>query len=108
MAIAEGSGGTGQCVVGVSNGYWGESKLSGNPAKERIPPLSPLWFIACQRLVRRQCRKSNRSSRYPRLFFVRGLPQHVAAAPHGFDVVLAARGVGEFLAQLAYKDVNYF
>ena len=37
MAIAEGSGGTGQCVVGVSNGYWGESKLSGNPAKERFP-----------------------------------------------------------------------
>jgi len=34
----------------VSNGYWGESKLRGNPAKERFPLLSPLWFIACQRL----------------------------------------------------------
>ena len=34
------------------------------------------------------------------------LAQHVAAAPHRFDVVLAVRGVGELFAQLADEDVD--
>ncbi len=36
------------------------------------------------------------------------LPQDIAATPDRFDVVLAARGGGEFFAQLAHKHVNYF
>ena len=42
------------------------------------------------------------------LFFVRGFPQHVAATPHGFEVVFAAGGVGQFFAQIAEEDVNDF
>src|ERR1700683_5340744 len=34
------------------------------------------------------------------------LAQHVAAAPHRFDVVFAVRGVGEFFAELADEDVD--
>src|SRR5262245_7735406 len=34
------------------------------------------------------------------------LAQHVAAAPHRLDVVLAVGGVGELLAQLADEDVD--
>src|SRR5262249_52031566 len=37
---------------------------------------------------------------------VRRLAQDVAAAPHGLDVVLAAGGVGELLAQLADEHVD--
>ena len=48
------------------------------------------------------------SSRCRYRFFVRGVPQHVAATPHGFDVVFAARGVGELLAQLAHEHVDDF
>src|ERR1700738_4329762 len=39
---------------------------------------------------------------------VGGLAQHIAAAPHGFDEVLATRCVGEFLAQLADEYVDDF
>ena len=42
------------------------------------------------------------------VFFVRGFPQHVAATPHGFEVVFAAGGVGQFFAQIAEEDVNDF
>src|SRR5438132_12638225 len=45
------------------------------------------------------------SGRYACLVLGR-LAQHVAAAPHGLDVVLAARGVGELLAQLADEHVD--
>src|SRR5215469_1511254 len=34
------------------------------------------------------------------------LAQHIAAAPHRLDVVLAARSIGELLAQLADEDVD--
>src|SRR5689334_4495221 len=37
---------------------------------------------------------------------VTGFPEHVAAAPHGLDVVLAVRRVGELLAQLADEHVD--
>src|SRR5262249_44843409 len=47
----------------------------------------------------------NPSCRDARLV-IRRLAQHVAAAPHRLDVVLAARGVGELLAQLADEDVD--
>src|SRR6478752_7185099 len=40
-----------------------------------------------------------------RLFLVR-LPQHVAAAPHRLDVVLAVRGVRQLLAKLADEHVD--
>src|SRR5689334_15083239 len=36
------------------------------------------------------------------------LAQHVTAAPHRLDVVLAGGGVGEFLAQLADEHVDDF
>src|SRR5208282_1249273 len=70
-------------------------------------PLSDLnsWWIS---RVRRQCRKSEASGRYLYRFFIRGLPQHIAATPYRFDVVLAARGVGQLLAQLAHEHVDYF
>src|ERR1035437_7893254 len=45
------------------------------------------------------------SGRHFRLVLVR-LTQHVAPAPHGFNVVLAIRRGGELLAQLANKDVD--
>jgi hypothetical protein len=35
-----------------------------------------------------------------------GLAQHVAAAPHGLDVILAVRSVGELLAQFADENVD--
>src|SRR5262245_20587385 len=35
-----------------------------------------------------------------------GFAQHVPAAPHRLQVVLAVRGIGEFLAQLADEHVN--
>src|ERR1700691_4482402 len=37
--------------------------------------------------------------------FVR-FAQDVAAAPHRFDIILAARSVGEFFPQLADEDVD--
>ena len=36
------------------------------------------------------------------------LAQHIAAAPHRLDVVLAVGGVGQLLAQLADEDVDDF
>src|SRR3979411_1038859 len=39
-------------------------------------------------------------------FVLGGFAQHIAAAPHGLDVVLAARRIGELLAQLADEDVD--
>src|SRR5262249_29381895 len=47
----------------------------------------------------------NFSRRNARLVLGR-LAQHVATAPHRLNVVLAARGVGELLAQLADEDVD--
>ena len=35
-----------------------------------------------------------------------GIAQHVAAPPHRLDVVLAAAGMGQLLAQLADEDVE--
>src|SRR5262249_22754049 len=43
----------------------------------------------------------------PRLVLSR-LAQHIAAPPHRLDVILAVRGAGELLAQLAHKNVNNF
>ena len=47
-------------------------------------------------------------SRHPRRLFFRGVPQHVAATPHGFDVVFSARGVGQLSSQLAHEHVDDF
>src|SRR6516225_9000354 len=35
-----------------------------------------------------------------------GVTKHIAAAPHRFDVVIAARRLGKFFAQLAEEDVD--
>jgi hypothetical protein len=43
----------------------------------------------------------------PRLILAR-LAQYIAAPPHGLNVVLAVRGVGKLLAQLADKNVDDF
>src|SRR5690242_12045021 len=39
-------------------------------------------------------------------FVIARLAQHVTAPPHRLDVVLAARRIGQLLAQLAYEHVD--
>src|SRR5262245_25170477 len=53
--------------------------------------------------VSRRCRSGRNAC-----LVVGGLAQYIAAAPHRLYVVLAARSVGEFLAQLADEDVDDF
>jgi hypothetical protein len=66
----------------------------------QIPLLDPMALGAGYRI----CDHASRLRR--------GMPsgcriaQHVATPPYGFDVVLAASGLSELLAQPADKDVN--
>jgi hypothetical protein len=55
--------------------------------------------------MRRQAASSLTVKTDPRLILGR-FAQHLATAPHGLDVVLAVRGAGQLLAQLADEDVD--
>src|ERR1700722_5684519 len=51
--------------------------------------------------------KSEASGGYLHPFFGCGVPQHITATPHGFDVVFAARGASQLLTQLAHEHIDY-
>src|SRR6266567_3293461 len=65
--------------------------------KAKTPAISPGLDIKASRTL----------GRYFRLVF-RGFPQYITASPDRFDVILAARGVGELFAELADEHINDF
>src|ERR1700730_6738665 len=80
-------------------------RVIGNGATSYAEPMAVWCDGKPPSLPYEKGRSRKRSGGDPRLILAR-LTQHIAAAPHGLDVVLAVRSAGELLAQLADEDVD--
>src|ERR1700731_4535376 len=82
-----------------------------NGARRRLAPTTSVTAVGARQCLaptngqRKRTRSAVTSGGDLRLLLGR-LAQDVAAAPHGLDIVLAARCVGQLLAQFADEDVD--